>query len=96
VVRYESSRGLEGWTVVCLDIDAFYARQLATRGDRVADMFERPEEAARRQAVRWCLIPLTRAIDTLVLQVTPGTELDTILCELASTNADFVERCDVT
>jgi hypothetical protein len=28
IVKYESCRGLEGWTVVCLDFDQFFDRQV--------------------------------------------------------------------
>lgn len=94
VVRYESSRGLEGWTVVCLDIDLFFDRQAHSVDVARANLYQRPEEVARQHAVRWCMIPLTRAIDTLVLQVTPGSYLDQVLCELATAMPDFVERLD--
>lgn len=95
VVKYESSRGLEGWTVVCLDLDLFHDRQLThpsclPSGERYAS----PSEVAREHAARWCMIPLTRAIDTLVLQVTPGSRLDAVLLDLASEHQDFVRRID--
>lgn len=66
VVRYESCRGLEGWTVVCIALDRFYANRYnhatSTQG---ASLFDTLEAFAHRQATAWTLIPLTRAIDIL-------------------------------
>ncbi len=91
VVRYESCRGLEGWTVVCLGFDAYFEseqRKPPVEGDELA--LERPEVRARRAAALRCLIPLTRAIDTLVLQVSPGSELCRILEAIAREHPERV------
>jgi len=72
VVQFDSCRGLEGWVVVCLGLDAFYDYKLSKlqavpqveRGLYVSE-----EEWVRDAAARWLMIPLTRALDTLVLQV---------------------------
>lgn len=74
VVQYESCRGLEGWTVANLALDDFYEHKLAiydseAAGTRHTDGFGGDGEAARIHAARWTMIPLTRAIDTLVVQV---------------------------
>jgi hypothetical protein len=91
VVKYESCRGLEGWTVVCLDLDHFFDRQLREGLKTDRDLLESPEEAALRFAARWCLIPFTRAIDTLVVQIDPRSRLAERLLPLARTYKDFVE-----
>ena len=70
VVRYESCRGLEGWTVVCIGLDRFYEHRLHhAKLGQAQDLFDTPADFAHRQAIAWALIPLTRAIDHLVIQL---------------------------
>jgi hypothetical protein len=74
IVQYESCRGLEGWTVVCLGLDQFYEFKMTTIGSTPAlaqtpGVFARDTVALKQAVARWLLIPLTRAIDTLVIQV---------------------------
>lgn len=72
LVQYESCRGLEGWTVFCFSLDSLYDYKIQgfepTKGDK--DLFVSDDDAARRFAQSWLMIPLTRAIDTIVLHVT--------------------------
>jgi hypothetical protein len=70
IVQYDSCRGLEGWCVVCLSLDKFYDYKKSQfvppeKGDLIMD----PEHLADLFAARWLMIPLTRAIDYLVLQI---------------------------
>jgi hypothetical protein len=70
VVQYDSCRGLEGWTVVCLSLDRFFdfkRRQYKQPLSALPDLFINDENLASAFASRWLMIPLTRAIDTLVL-----------------------------
>jgi hypothetical protein len=60
IVQYDSCRGLEGWIVVCLGLDEFYAYKKANLSE--TDNLE-------QRIARWLLIPLTRAMDTLVIQI---------------------------
>lgn len=79
LVQYDSCRGLEGWTVFALGLDAFWRykfREAQRNPAEPADLFVSPEVAACREAARWLTIPVTRAIDTLVINVSAG---DTIL-----------------
>jgi hypothetical protein len=72
IVQYDSCRGLEGWTVVNLGFDRFFdlKRSQSLQGkDRDPELFFDPQEAARRYAAQWLMIPLTRAIDTLVIEI---------------------------
>ena len=73
IVQYESCRGLEAWTTVCLGADHFYERKLE-EGRRIGssatdNLFTDPEQLAREYAGRWMLIPFTRSIDWLVIEV---------------------------
>jgi hypothetical protein len=70
VFNYESSRGLEAWTVVCLEMDELY--------DNKNFFYETPEgqqtilskeEQAKIFAANWCLIAMSRAVDTLVITI---------------------------
>ena len=92
IVQYRSCRGLEGWTVVCLDLDCFFDEQVrhAPKTDS-PDLLIDAAAHARRHAARWCLIPFTRAIDTLVVHASEQSELGQVLLRLAKTYPDFVE-----
>lgn len=90
IVKYESCRGLEGWTVVCLDFDVFVHRQYRQGLMHPPALYDSPEDHARRFATRWALIPMTRAIDTLVLQYSPASEAGEVLRQLARTR-DYIE-----
>jgi hypothetical protein len=92
VVQYDSSRGLEGWAVFLWGLDDFYDYKVgdwhanapadASDADRQASLF----------AARWLMIPLTRAIDTLVIQVGGrSSPLKAALREVADACQDFVE-----
>lgn len=83
---YESCRGLEAWTTICHRFHELFETS------HPHDYHEIPYEPARRYMLTlWTLIPLTRAIDTLVLVVKKGTKTDTILKELYDENPDFID-----
>jgi hypothetical protein len=85
IVQYESCRGLEGWVVVNLGLDRFFEhkRALATAIRGVDPALE---------AARWLTIPLSRAIDTLVIQLdAPSSPVADAIRAAASECADFVE-----
>ena len=95
IVQYDSCRGLEGWAVINLGIDDFYDYKVAAwsrtskmdPGLVVEDIM-----LARRFATRWLMIPCSRAIDTLVLNVrSRATYLGHALHEICSRCGDFVE-----
>ncbi|GGG55974.1 DNA or RNA helicase [Pseudohongiella nitratireducens] len=72
IVQYESCRGLEGWIVVNFALDEFfeYKKETAEFSEaEEADMFFETESAALEYAKKWLMIPLTRAIDTLVIHI---------------------------
>jgi len=72
IIQYESCRGLEGWVVVCFGLDEFfnYKRSNAEISEAAkSEIFFEEDAAALDYARRWLMIPLTRAIDTLVIHV---------------------------
>lgn len=93
VVSYDSCRGLEGWVSVNLALDDFYDHKKA--------LFERQlteeghpdvEGQAHLQAARWTTIPLTRAMDTLVITLGgTGGRLRSALETAATHCGDFLE-----
>lgn len=93
LLQYDSSRGLEGWTVVCMDFDVFLEEKQAEYQDGAVDMLmlESPEERKKKYLYNWAMIPLTRAIDTLVLTIQdPASEIAGFLREIAEEHPDFV------
>jgi hypothetical protein len=88
-VKYESSRGLEGWTVVCLDYDLFFEKQLNIGKHIDRGLLQGQNEIAQTFAAQWALIPLTRAVDTLVLQIRGGGALSSAVLAAASDYRDF-------
>ena len=78
IVQYDSCRGLEGWISINYAIDEFYEHKLKTAPDPPQEkqkimsfktQEEEKKEFAEQWAKKWLFIPLTRAIDTLVLHV---------------------------
>ncbi|RYY50604.1 MAG: DUF2075 domain-containing protein [Chitinophagaceae bacterium] len=73
VINYESCRGLEAWSVMCLHLDAFYQAQVnsddAERYLLHEDLYRTSEQRAARYAITWVLMAATRSIDTLYLQM---------------------------
>ncbi|MCS6889764.1 MAG: hypothetical protein NZQ09_16290, partial [Chloroflexus sp.] len=71
IVQYDSCRGLEGWMCINLRFDELYdyKRESYPQPDQRKFPFMEDEKAADLFAARWLMIPLTRAIDTLVIQI---------------------------
>ena len=71
IVQYDSCRGLEGWTVVTYALDTFFEYKQQSFVDLVGqdELFVEKEDRKLLFAKRWLMIPLTRAIDTLVLHI---------------------------
>lgn len=98
VLQYDSSRGLEGWTVVCLEMDEFFDYKLRMFEDDDEEqqslaLFGDDEKAAK-WAHQWMLIPATRAIDTLVIQLGRSDSVFTTYLREITKSFDFVEWID--
>jgi len=80
VVSHESCRGLEGWVTWCTNLDL----QLAFREHIHREQGAETEDAIEL-AMKWLMIPMTRAIDTLVIHVhAPGSALGKALLRVTS------------
>jgi hypothetical protein len=93
IIQYESCRGLEGWTVFNLAVDDFFNYKIST-WQRLNNGEANSEDATlvHQFAARWLMIPCTRAIDTLVLNVRdPESVLGKLLKITAKRYQDFVE-----
>jgi hypothetical protein len=95
ILQYDSCRGLEGWIVVNFAFDKFYDYKIKSfkpAPENVRDPLFDKEAAAHEYAARWLMIPLTRAIDTLVIHVTSSDHKVTeILRNLKMKYKDVVE-----
>ncbi len=70
VFQYESARGLEGWTVCCMNFDEYLEmkeEQFDPKKNENKLLLESVEERKSKYLLNWALIPLTRAIDTLII-----------------------------
>lgn len=95
IVQYDSCRGLEGWTVINYAFDDFYAykyQQWMDAPQENGDSFESQEELAASSAAQWAMIPLTRAMDTLVINLTERpSQLKCVLKDVFKKRQDFIE-----
>jgi hypothetical protein len=81
IVQYDSCRGLEGWVTLALDLDELYAQKLRHPNYHRDDRQDDVELVARR----WLLIPLTRAVHTLIITVRdPDSPVAAMLREAAN------------
>lgn len=94
LLQYESCRGLEGWVVVCLDLDEFMRYKYETfeeieTGELALESFD---EKRSKFISLWTLIPLTRAIDTLIITIkNKESKIGKILKDLYTKNPDYIE-----
>lgn len=95
IVQYDSCRGLEGWAVVNLRFEDFFDYKKETyepTSEEQQDMFFDKEKKAKRHALNWLMIPLTRAMDTLLIQVASSDHFITnVLRDIADEHEDIVE-----
>jgi hypothetical protein len=97
LLQYESCRGLEGWTVVCLELDQFIKWKLEKFSDDGFNelALESIDERRHKFVYLWSLIPLTRAIDTLIITIKdPRSEVATFLRKVYEENPDFIQWID--
>ena len=94
VLQYESARGLEAWTVVCLYMDVFIKEILSAYDPATGSsslLLESEEDRKKKYLLNWILIPWTRAIDTLVITIKdPSSDIAKCLTELAHEHKDYI------
>ena len=91
IFQYDSCRGLEGWCVVCADFDDLISYKYNTYKSGDHDLGFDPEMNRKRYTYLWSLIPLTRAVDTLIITLKdPNSEIGVILKEIAEKHSDYV------
>jgi len=95
VVQYQSCRGLEGWIVVCLDLDQHYNNKLeeASSNNHLSNSEDLGYNSeANIFAAFWTLMPLCRAMDTLVLSIsTPDGPVGRALKACQNKYPDYIE-----
>ena len=97
LLQYESCRGLEGWTVVCLELDEFIRSKLENFKEEETNelALESFDEKRRKFVYLWSLIPLTRAIDTLVITIkNKDTDVYKYLRKAYERYPDFIQWID--
>jgi hypothetical protein len=93
-IYYESSRGLEAWSTMCFDINAFFESK---RNEDEADNFllneiMEPEFRKDKYAATWVLMALTRSIDTCYLELTNSNNaLNNSIESFINRNPKFVK-----
>ncbi|KAF5055827.1 hypothetical protein DSECCO2_373770 [anaerobic digester metagenome] len=95
LLQYESSRGLEGWTVICLEFDEFLhlKEQQYIPYTNVNDLLlESDEDKKKKYLYNWAMIPLTRAIDTLVITIkNENSNIGSLFKQIADECPDYVQ-----
>ena len=97
LLQYDSARGLEGWTVVCMNFDVFLEekKNAYIPGDVDSLLLETPQERKKKYLYNWAMIPLTRAIDTIIITLkNPLSDTGVLLKEIANECRDFVTWID--
>lgn len=95
VLQYDSARGLEGWTVCCLGFDSFMKYKASVYqpiGGTDSLLLESPQDRKNRYLLNWALMPMTRAIDTLIISIDDvEDDFSKIIIGIAKEHPDYVE-----
>jgi hypothetical protein len=102
ILQYDSCRGLESWVTVCIALDEFVRYKTSTFDEEEQlernrsvepELFQESSDELRNRFVYlWSLIPLTRAIDTLIITLkNPYTEYSKKLKQCCIENPDVAE-----
>ena len=95
ILQYESCRGLEGWCVCCLDFDDYLRikeEQYIPISNGNTLFLESAEDQRKRHLLNWALMPMTRAIDTLMLVLGDAeSNYSKIILDEAKQFPDYVE-----
>ena len=96
LLNYESCRGLEAWTVSCFSLDKFFIRK---QNEEDAENFlvqqglefEKNDDRRKRYAATWILMALTRAIDTIHINLDdPDSEFGQLLLKYSTDHPNYI------
>lgn len=76
-----------------MDFDVFLEEKSAEYQDSSVDalMLESPMERKKKYLYNWAMIPLTRAIDTIIITIKdPTSETARLLKKLSEEHSDFI------
>ncbi len=94
VIQYDSARGLEGWLCICMNLDTFIEDKMKEyQSDSIRNelLLESEEELKTKYLLNWLFVPLTRAIETIVISVADvDSEIGKMLKELSLSNPDYI------
>ncbi|MDH2089143.1 RNA helicase [Rhizobium pusense] len=94
-VQYDSCRGLEAWTSINFGLDQLWdykVNQIQLSQKWNDDLLSSKQELAAAHAARWIMIPLTRAMDTLVVNIgSRESFLKSALRQVYAKRGDFVQ-----
>jgi len=93
VVQYDSCRGLEAWITINMCLDKFWEYKLNSYQRPVNHsnyLFEDEAISKKQFASKWLMIPLTRAIDSLVIHLSnEESELSKLICKVANEHPEY-------
>ena len=74
LIYYDSCRGLEAWSVFCLNLDLFFKEKESCDdaqkyADEQRELFMTDEEKKKKYAAMWCYMAMTRPINTLIIRL---------------------------
>lgn len=94
VLHYKSGRGLEAWTVVCIELDTYIESIIRSyKADEKVDSLALESEHDKRMKylVNWLMIPLTRAIDTLIITLRDyDSTISKQILKIANEHPDYI------
>ncbi len=94
VLQYDSCRGLEAWTVVCMEFDKFIEHKQTHYEIGIEEsQITIEDELSRRErfSFKWALMPVTRPISNLIITISKAdSKISSILLEMAKSE-DFIE-----
>lgn len=90
IVNYRSCRGLEGWTVVCSGLDTYLGDRYRRGLKNPPSLLMSPDEHAKQQATLSALIPLTRALNHLVIQFEGNGTFKELCRKLYEKNHEYI------
>lgn len=93
VLQYESGRGLEGWSVVCFELDTFLLEKSKQYQAHKTEalLLESDEDQKRKYLLNWLMLPLTRPIDNLVITFKdPNSDIAKAVYSVAKKHPDYI------